>query len=112
MSLRDKYTNEEWDELEEKVSNRNLEHGFTLSNKKMNILNFLKDASYQIDLLEDGSYLITMDNHSTHNLQFIYKDNTIIKYELYNELDDSSVILSQENLIELKKWFEKLNLSK
>lgn len=39
MSLRDKYTDEEWDNLEKEASKKDFEPGFTMRNKIKNLQN-------------------------------------------------------------------------
>lgn len=74
----------------------------------MNIDLFIIQASYDIKLnLDYQIYNVIMDNHTTHDLWFDYQEGKIIGYEVYSQLDDSSVTLSDEDLKKLEKWFVK-----
>lgn len=60
----------------------------------MNLDNFLKDCGWEIYEYDD-SFGILMEN-STHDIDFKLFKNGTVRYEAYNEPDDSSVILSKE----------------
>lgn len=79
--------------------------------KIMNIDLFIKEADYEVGILLDDetSCRVIMDNNETHDIWFIIKDK-ITKYEAYNQLDDSSIFLSDEELEKLENWFKTLKL--
>ena len=60
----------------------------------MDLDSFFKDCGWEIYEYDD-SFGILMEN-STHDIDFKLFKNGTVRYEAYNEPDDSSVILSKE----------------
>jgi len=78
----------------------------------MQLDDFIQECGYIVDQVLDDpkiDYRVIMDNGDTHDIWFYWKDG-IIRYEAYNQLDDSSVILSDEELQKLEEWFKNLEL--
>ena len=75
----------------------------------MNLEKFLEEASYEIgEILDDeGGYRAILGT-DIHDIWFIYRDNKIVRWEAYCELDDYSVMLDDSELQMLENWLLKV----
>lgn len=68
----------------------------------MDIKYFLNNCSWVLEE-DDGDYHMALETN-THSVDVFIKPNNSTTYEAYNELDDSSVVLNDEELKQIKNF--------
>ena len=87
MSLRDKYTNEEWDNLEKETSKKNFEPGFTIQNQIKNSENIETDKINYIERIFND----------LKNQRKIIRDK--IPYSKMNKRDEYHVLMGKISIL-------------